>query len=103
MNITEGFRESYETIRHNKLRTFLTMLGMNIGVASVIAVMATGLMGRGAIMKGIENIGSTLLWVQAARDSYPTGRTVTYMKPEDLAALAGIVQDASISPNLRAN
>jgi putative ABC transport system permease protein len=101
MNFTEGFRESYETIRHNKLRTFLTMLGMNIGVASVIAVMATGLMGRGAIMKGIENIGSSLLWVQAARDSYPAGREPQYMKPEDLGALAGIVQDAWASPNMR--
>jgi putative ABC transport system permease protein len=101
MNFTEGFRESYETIRHNKLRTFLTMLGMNIGVASVIAVMATGLMGRGAIMKGIENIGSSLLWVQAARDSYPTGREPQYMKPEDLGTLASIVQDAWISPNMR--
>ena len=101
MNFTEGFRESYETIRHNKLRTFLTMLGMNIGVASVIAVMATGLMGRGAIMKGIENIGSSLLWVQANRDAYPPGRDITYMKPEDLAALEGIVRDAWISPNLR--
>jgi putative ABC transport system permease protein len=102
VNLSEGFRESYETIRHNKLRTFLTMLGMNIGVASVIAVMATGLMGRGAIMKGIENIGSSLLWVQAARDSYPRGKDVTYMKPEDVAALSSIAQTAWISPNMRA-
>jgi len=104
MNVTEGFRESWDMIRHNRLRTILTMLGMNIGVASVIAVMATGLMGRGAIMKGIENIGSSLLWVQAAKDSYPTGRDITYMKPEDLSTLASIVQDTAwISPNLRAN
>jgi putative ABC transport system permease protein len=103
MNLTEGFRESWETLRHNRLRTILTMLGMNIGVASVIAVMATGLMGRGAIMKGIENIGSSLLWVQAARDSYAKDQAVTYMKPEDLLTLSTIVQDASISPNLRAN
>ena len=103
MNFTEGFRESWDTIRHNRLRTILTMLGMNIGVASVIAVMATGLMGRSAIMKGIENIGSSLLWVQAANSSYPTGHVITFMQPEDLSTLSTIVQDASISPNLRAN
>ncbi len=103
MNISEGFRESWDTIRHNRMRTILTMLGMNIGVASVIAVMATGLMGRGAVMKGIESIGSTLLWVQAARDSYPQGRTITYMTPEDLVAIAGITQGTEISPSLRAN
>ena len=49
------------------------MLGMNIGVASVIAVMAIGLMGRGAIMKGIESIGSTLLWVRPNRNAYAAG------------------------------
>ncbi len=103
MNITEGFRESADMIRHNKLRTILTMLGMNIGVASVIAVMATGFMGRTAIMKGIENIGSSLLWVQANRDAYPTGKDVLLMKPEDLSILTGLVQDAWISPNLRGN
>jgi putative ABC transport system permease protein len=102
MNMSEGFRESYETIRHNKLRTFLTMLGMNIGVASVIAVLATGLMGRGAIMKGIESIGSSLIWVQANRDAYPKGRSVMYMKTEDLGVLPSVVTDAWISPNLRA-
>ena len=37
VNVSEGFRQSFETITHNKLRTFLTMLGMNIGVGSVIA------------------------------------------------------------------
>jgi putative ABC transport system permease protein len=103
VNVSEGFRESWDTIRHNRMRTLLTMLGMNIGVASVIAVMATGLMGRGAIMKGIENIGSTLLWVQAARSAYPEGRSVMYMTPEDLGVLAGIIKDADISPSLRAN
>ena len=40
-------------------------------------------------MKGIENIGSSLLWVQAAKDSYPTGRDITYMKPQDLSTLCG--------------
>jgi putative ABC transport system permease protein len=103
MNLSEGFRQSWETIGHNRMRTFLTMLGMNIGVASVIAVMATGLMGRGAIMKGIENIGSSLLWVQAAKTSYPTGKAVTYMRTEDLTMLESIVQGAWISPNLRSD
>ena len=101
MNIGEGFRQSFETIRHNKLRTALTMLGMNIGVASVIAVMATGLMGRGAIMAGIENIGSNLLWAQPNKDAYPGGRDVLNMKPEDLDILGRLAQDTWASPVLR--
>ncbi len=102
MNLSEGFTQSFETIRHNKLRTFLTMLGMNIGVASVIAVMAIGLMGRGAIMKGIENIGSSLIWVQAATKSYPRGVNPLLMKPEDLFTLQALTRDTAwISPILR--
>jgi putative ABC transport system permease protein len=103
MNFTEGFTQSFETISHNKLRTFLTMLGMNIGVASVIAVMAIGLMGRGAIMKGIENIGSSLIWVQPNVKAYPSDTTPQYMKAEDLDVLSGLVQDAWMSPILRGN
>ena len=103
MNITEGFTQSFETIRHNKMRTILTMLGMNIGVASVIAVMAIGLMGRGAIMKGIESIGSTLLWVQTNSKAYPEGSSPQLMKREDLPVLRGLVGDAWMSPILRNN
>jgi putative ABC transport system permease protein len=102
MNLTEGFTQSFETIRHNKLRTMLTMLGMNIGVASVIAVMAIGLMGRGAIMKGIENIGSSLVWVTANTKIYPRTVSPLLMKPDDLAAIAGLTRDTAwISPVLR--
>jgi putative ABC transport system permease protein len=101
VNFGEGFTQSFETIRHNKLRTILTMLGMNIGVASVIAVMAIGLMGRGAIMKGIESIGSTLLWIQPNSKIYPAGMSPTYMKPEDLPVLKSLAQDAWMSPSLR--
>jgi putative ABC transport system permease protein len=101
VNLGEGFRESFETIRHNRMRTLLTMLGMNIGVASVIAVMAIGLMGRGAIMRGIESIGSALLWVVPNRDAYPSGLGTVYMKPTDLAGLRSVVGDAWLSPLLR--
>ncbi len=103
MNLTEGFTQSFETIRHNKLRTILTMLGMNIGVASVIAVMAIGLMGRGAIMKGIESIGSTLVWIQPNFNAYPQGTPAQLMKPEDLPALRDLTGDAWMSPLLRTN
>lgn len=103
MNLTEGFTQSFETIRYNKLRTILTMLGMNIGVASVIAVMAIGLMGRGAIMEGIESIGSSLVWVQPNANAYPQGIAAQLMKPEDLPALRELTGDAWMSPLLRTN
>ena len=101
MNLSEGFKESFETIRHNKLRTVLTVLGMNIGVAAVIAVMSVGLMGRGAIMEGIEDIGSTLLWIRINREAYEKREDRLYMKPDDLNVMRDILTDTWISPVLR--
>jgi putative ABC transport system permease protein len=104
VNVSEGFRQSFETISHNKLRTFLTMLGMNIGVGSVIAVMAIGLMSRGAVMRGIESIGSSLLWVRPNRPAYPEGAEPMQMRSADLEALAVIAgADAWKTPLLRSN
>ena len=48
VKLTEGIREAFDTVRHNKLRTGLTILSLVIGVSSVIAVMAIGTMGRRA-------------------------------------------------------
>ncbi len=101
MNLSEGFRESWDMIRHNKLRTFLTMLGMNIGVAAVIAVMATGLMARAAVMEGVESIGTSLIWVRANTRVYEDRSNAIYMKPEDLSALQTEVPGAWLSPLLR--
>jgi putative ABC transport system permease protein len=104
VNVSEGFRQSFETISHNKLRTFLTMLGMNIGVGSVIAVMAIGLMSRGAVMRGIESIGSSLLWVRPNRAAYPDRVEPMQMRAADLDALREIAgADAWITPLLRSN
>ncbi len=104
MNLSEGFRQSFETIAHNRLRTFLTMLGMNIGVASVIAVMAVGLMSRGAIMQGIESIGSSLLWVRPNRAAYAEGVEPSQLDLDDLAVLRTIAgRDAWVTPLQRAS
>jgi putative ABC transport system permease protein len=101
VNVSEGFRETFDMVRHNKLRTFLTMLGMNIGVAAVIAVLAIGLMGRGAVMEGVESIGATLMWIRPNRAAYPEGRGTTYLKPEDLTAIERIASGTIVSPILR--
>ncbi|NBC29942.1 MAG: FtsX-like permease family protein [Spirochaetes bacterium] len=101
MKIGEGFRESWDTITHNKLRTFLTMLGMNIGVAAVIAIMASGLMARSAIMTDVESIGAALLWITPNREAYERPSERTYLKPTDLTDMRKLVEGAVFSPQLR--
>ena len=101
MNVSEGFRESWDMILHNKLRTFLTMLGMNIGVAAVIAIMATGLMARTAIMSGVESIGAALIWITPNHEIYENSSERIYLKPDDLEDMRKLVDGALFSPMFR--
>src|SRR5215211_5204078 len=59
----ESVRIALSSLRANKLRTILTMLGIIIGVASVVALMAIGNGAQVAITSQISSIGSNLLTV----------------------------------------
>jgi putative ABC transport system permease protein len=61
--IWESVRIALSSLRANKLRTILTMLGVIIGVASVVALMAIGNGAQVAITSQISSIGSNLLTV----------------------------------------
>lgn len=60
MNILELIVVAVESIRSNKLRSFLTTLGIVIGIAAVIAVIAIGQGGRVMLMQEMEKFGVNL-------------------------------------------
>lgn len=68
MNWLESVRVALEGLWSNKLRTALTMLGIVIGIASVIAVVAIGQGGKAAITREMEKSGVNLfvLYVRSA-------------------------------------
>ncbi len=73
MNIFESVRISFRALAANKLRSGLTMLGIIIGVAAVVALMSIG---RGAtrnITSRVEGLGSNLIAVSTARSVRPAG------------------------------
>lgn len=55
MNFSEMIRSAWTSLMANKLRSFLTMLGILIGVASIIAIVAIGRGGKAAIVSIIES------------------------------------------------
>jgi putative ABC transport system permease protein len=64
-----------EGIRANKLRSFLTTLGIIIGIAAVIAVVAIGQGGRAVLMNEMEKVGTNIFAIYVNWDSgEPTGR-----------------------------
>ena len=63
MRILSILRMAARSINRNKMRSFLTMLGIVIGVAAVIAVLAIGQGARNAINAQIASLGTNLLLI----------------------------------------
>ena len=61
MNLYSAWKIAYRSLRANRMRSFLTMLGMVIGVAAVIAMVAIGAGASERIAAQISSIGSNLL------------------------------------------
>ena len=63
MSIGQAFIEALESLSGNKLRSGLTVLGIVIGVAAVIAMLAVGRGAQASITGSISGIGTNLLFV----------------------------------------
>ena len=67
MNFLESIRVSLRALRANKLRSSLTMLGIIIGVAAVIAMVGIGNGATASITSQIQGMGSNLLTISAGQ------------------------------------
>jgi putative ABC transport system permease protein len=63
MNIWMGVIEAFQSILGNKLRSALTILGIVIGVAAVIAMLSVGKGAQDSITSSINSIGSNMIFV----------------------------------------
>ena len=68
MNTTNLFKIALKAIASNKLRSFLTALGIIIGVASVIAMLAIGQGSKRSIRKQISEMGSNMIMIHPGAD-----------------------------------
>lgn len=86
MNIFEYFRTALASIASNRLRSFLTMLGIIIGISSVITILSIGEGGRRAVTGEFEKIGVNILEVMVntnkklAKNDYFTMNDVKNIK-----------------------
>ncbi|HEY8875183.1 MAG TPA: ABC transporter permease [Desulfosporosinus sp.] len=69
MNFLESIRVSLRALRANKLRSALTMLGMIIGVAAVIAMVGIGNGATASITSQIQGLGSNLLTISSGQSN----------------------------------
>ena len=104
MRTVDLFEEIWLGVSANKTRSGLTMLGIVIGIASVIAMLAVGQGSKAQIEANIQSIGSNLLLVQpgfqrGVGQAVSAGRgSSTSLTREDATALAGLEGVAAVSP-----
>ena len=72
MNLFENIRLALKGLTANKLRAFLTMLGIIIGVAAVITLLSVGKGVESFVVEEFESLGNNLLFVVPGQFSYDT-------------------------------
>lgn len=92
MRLLRGLRISARQIGTHRTRTALALLGIVIGVSSVIAMVAVGYGARQEVMERVEAMGTNLIMVTPAQVRTSAGRsqvrgTVTTLTPQDAEAL----------------
>jgi putative ABC transport system permease protein len=104
MNIANLLKIAFKALNNNKLRCFLTMLGIIIGVASVITMLAIGQGSKNSIKAQISEMGSNMIMIHpgnmqrgGVRQSADAMQTLQVSDYEALKELAGI---AAISPSV---
>jgi len=108
MNISNLLKVAMYALKRNKLRALLTMLGIIIGVASVIAMLAIGQGSKKSIQDQISSMGTNLVFVMPGsqqRGGIMLGNTAAVsLSNKDLAAIKTECPSISdISPEVRAN
>ena len=108
MDLGNTMRIAARAIRRNKVRSMLTMLGVIIGVASVIAMIALGSGARAAIDQQIQSQGTNVIYVSAGSFGRGPGAvrqgagSVSTLTLEDAQAIAQQVPTAErVSPMVR--
>ena len=93
MRLTDPIKIAYKNLLAAKFRSFLTILGIVIGIASVIIIMAIGTSAQELILDQVRGVGSNLIGVLpgASEEKGPPasamGIVITTLKYDDLKAL----------------
>src|SRR6266571_2185813 len=93
MRLAEALRLAWESLRANKLRSGLTMLGVVIGVTSVVLLVAIGSGARNEVTSGVESLGSNILFVAPGNFSFGSAPAVSRLSLEDVRRVGDAIGD----------
>lgn len=90
MRFAEAWRVALDALRANRLRSGLTMLGVVIGVAAVVVLVAIGTGAKQEVEAQVQGLGSNLLLVVPGKVSFGNAPTVSPMTMSDVDAVARV-------------
>ena len=97
-DLVEATRTAVRALRANVFRTVLTLLGIVIGVASVIAMLAIGDGAKKAVVDSISAMGSNLLTIRPGAPNMRGRGGVTTLVPEDVEAIRELSNVLAAAP-----
>src|SRR5690348_14194246 len=108
VNYAALLRSAVVALMRNKMRSVLTVLGITIGIAAVICVVAIGKAGQARVEQQLNNLGDNFVWIEAggrAVNGVRTGThgTKTLVLADAVAIKNQIALIKSVSPNVDGN
>ncbi len=109
MITSDLYQEIIRGLTSNKVRTGLTMLGIVIGIASVIAMLAIGVGAQNSIEESIESVGSNLLTVRPGKSQGPSSQvqgsrgSANSLELSDVEAISELSLIENIAPEESGN
>src|SRR6204780_5279833 len=106
MLFRDAFKTSTRSLVHGKMRSILTMLGIVIGIASVIILMSIGQSAQDLIIGQVQGIGSNLVIISPGAPSNgkfsapasAQGIVITSLRQEDVTALQREPSISAVAP-----
>jgi putative ABC transport system permease protein len=95
VRLAEAWRVALDALRANRLRSGLTMLGVVIGVAAVVALVAIGTGAKQEVETQVEGLGSNLLLVVPGELNFGSAPSVSRMTLSDVDVITRLVGDRS--------
>src|SRR6266700_8203533 len=105
LNYAALLRSALVALLRNKMRSILTVLGITIGIAAVICVVAIGKAGQARVEQQLNNLGDNFVWIEAGGRAVNVVRTGTHDTKTLVVADAVAIKNQislikSVSPNV---
>src|ERR1700736_1420901 len=105
MDYSALLRSALVALLRNKMRSLLTVMGITIGIAAVICVVAIGKAGHSRVEQQMNNLGENFVWIEAGGRSVSGVRAGTHGPPSLSMADAAAIKNQialinTVSPNV---